>query len=460
MENKDDKKIAYKTSLICDDSLYEMTYDEKTQTTQFVKTSSSGEVEVCKEIDIGSDKFIPLPPKNMLLQKRVLLFPSEVQAYETEEKLLIDVQNFIHKYVEVSDDFESIASYYVLFTWMYDRFNEVPYLRAIGDFGSGKSRFLQTVGSICYKPIFTTGATTTSPIFRILDDAKGTLILDEADFKFSDQTADIVKVLNSGYQKGYPLLRSEGVKTYEVKAFEVFGPKIVATREMFSDQALESRFFVEHMGISKLRKDIPRTLESDFYKEGLTLRNKLLMWRLKNYFKPLKKIEEVIENIHPRLNQIAMPLLSVIKDDSISERLKKFIIEYNNELVADRGRSREADIILAILKLKKENNTSKLRIKAISDELALTTSEEDFMSSKKVGWYLHARLQLKSKRTRDGYVISLEDNMKKILFWKERFGIIDEDICGEDEHIDNDVNVVTVPPSLDIEEVRPSLPKF
>jgi hypothetical protein len=84
-----------------------------------------------------------------------------------------------------------------------DRFNEVPYLRAIGDFGSGKSRFIQSIGILCYKPVFTGGATTPSPIFRIVNEVHGTLIIDEADFKFSDMTSEIVKILNTGYQKRY-----------------------------------------------------------------------------------------------------------------------------------------------------------------------------------------------------------------------------------------------------------------
>jgi hypothetical protein len=56
--------------------------------------------------------------------------------------------------------FEQIASYYVLFSWVYDAFNELPYLRVRGNAGSGKTRLLLMVGSLCYKPIFASGAST------------------------------------------------------------------------------------------------------------------------------------------------------------------------------------------------------------------------------------------------------------------------------------------------------------
>ena len=89
-----------------------------------------------------------------------------------------------------------MAAHYVLFSWVYDAFNEVPYIRFQGDYGTGKTRALLVVGSVCYKPFFASGASTVSPIFHILDAFRGTLILDEADFRFSDEKAEIVKVLN------------------------------------------------------------------------------------------------------------------------------------------------------------------------------------------------------------------------------------------------------------------------
>src|SRR5204863_8860180 len=107
--------------------------------------------------------------------------------------------------------FLQVASFYLLFTWVYDDFNELPYLRLRGDPGCGKTRFLLTVGSLCYKPIFASGASTVSPLFRLLDAIRGTLIIDEGDFRFSDEKAEIVKILNNGNARGFPVLRSESV---------------------------------------------------------------------------------------------------------------------------------------------------------------------------------------------------------------------------------------------------------
>lgn len=261
---------------------------------------------------------------------------------------------------------------------------------------------------------------------------------DEADFKFSDMTSEIVKILNTGYQRGMPVLRSEGKGTFEVKAYDVFCPKIVATRETFSDKALESRFLVEEMGAGKLRADIPRTLDESFYKDTELIRNKLLMWRLKNYFEPIERRHDLIEGIHPRLNQIVMPLLSIIKDEAIREHLKTFIVKYNTDLVADRGLSWESDIVFAVLKLEYELKVHEITVKQITDEVNKEIDiTDDTLQARKVGWYLRSKLQLKPYKTRKGFVLSFKENRKRLDMWKERFGITDADIRGEELNVVN-----------------------
>ena len=36
---------------------------------------------------------------------------------------------------------------------------------------------------------------------------RGTLIVDEGDFRFSDEKAELVKILNNGNGRGFPVLR-------------------------------------------------------------------------------------------------------------------------------------------------------------------------------------------------------------------------------------------------------------
>jgi hypothetical protein len=214
--------------------------------------------------------------------------------------LVAAIQAFVHRYVDLSPGFEEIAAHYVLLTWIYDAFGELGYLRFRGDYGTGKTRALLTVGAVCYKPFFASGASTVSPIFHVLDAFGGTLVLDEADFRFSDATAELTKILNNGTAELNPT------------AFRVFGPKLVAMRRDFADQALESRFLTEETGQRSLRSDIPIHLPREMREEALALRNRLLAWRFHGRASAKPDPSRLVSGIAPRLNQTALALLSIV----------------------------------------------------------------------------------------------------------------------------------------------------
>ena len=418
-------KADYVSSYVTDDSLVELVYNKPKQQTQLA-VFDRGQVTYHDSLTIGGVALKPLSPRNDLLRHDVILFPSMVVDYQNEKRLLEEIQQFIHRYLDISLFFETLAAYYVLLSWVYDTFNEVPYLRALGDYGSGKTRFLQVIGSLCYKPTFAGGATTVSPIFRLLSAHRGTLVLDEADFQFSDMTADIVKILNNGYAKGFPVLRTEGQGgKFAVKTFDVFSPKIIATREKFKDKALESRFLVEVMEGRTLRDDILLSLPPQFHAEARFLRSKLLLWRFRNYNRNVV-VEEIKDDaISPRLRQIIQPLLRIIHTQEMRQELMQFVTNYNREMIADRGMSREADALAALLRCA-HAGASEITIKQITDAFNNEVEERETVSHKRMGWMLRERLQLKTQRREQGYVVSLPDNAEKIAALTEKYGLGDD----------------------------------
>jgi hypothetical protein len=410
-------------------------YQDKISSTSFVRLDGD-KVETFQDffVDPRESTFAPYPASNSIIKNNLVLFPSIASEYESEEKLLEEIRVFVHHYLDLSPFFERIVPYYVLFTWVYDKFNELPYLRAIGDYGSGKSRFLKVIGSLCYKPIFANGATTVSPIFRLIDEFKGTLILDEADFNVSDYSSEMIKILNSGHSKGMPVIRSEGKedKNYEPRAFNVYCPKIIATRGFYRDKALESRFIVEEMGYRKLRSDIPINIPSSFDSEALVIRNKLLMFRLKNYDKIVIKNELVDPTLEPRLNQIIVPLMSIISDPKLREDLGKSVREYHQQMVRDRGMEMDGQI-LEVIKELIDSGVEEPLIGQIRENLSEKYGEdyEKKITAKGVGSKIRQSFKLKTEKTRDGYKIP-QSETEKLDFYFERFGIV------------NDVNVVNI----------------
>ncbi|MBI4469803.1 MAG: hypothetical protein HY650_10845 [Acidobacteria bacterium] len=422
---KKDTATPMASAVLTDGSLIEMVCrPEENRTLLCIFTE--GQVRYETSLLVNNIRFAPYSPRNNLLLNEVVLLPSEATDYESEQALVEEIRAFIHKYVDVSPLFEQIASYYVLFSWVHDAFNELPYLRIRGDTGSGKTRCLLTVGSLCYKPIFASGASTVSPLFRILDAFRGTMIIDECDFRFSDEKAEIVKILNNGNARGFPVLRSESVggKEYSPRAYTVFGPKLVATRGYFEDRALESRCLTEEVGGRRLREDIPLNLTSAYKQEARDLRNKLLMFRFRNFGRCQVDPSLVDRSIEPRLSQIFVPLLSVIGDSQARETLRQVAREYHRELVADRGMDVEAKVLEILRELRDSPYDGALSIKEIRDRFA-ARYEEDFerkITPHWIGFIIRRKLQLRTERRHGNYVIAPTEGDKLVRLF-EKYGI-------------------------------------
>ena len=409
-----------------DGTILEMSFKPENHETGFV-IWQKGNWRTAKSFETANhDRLTPFSANNNLIKNEVVLFPSMPEEYGTEDQLLAEIQGFIHSYVDLSPLFEQIASYYVLFSWIHDGFNELPYLRVRGDTGSGKTRFLLTVGSLCYKPIFASGASTVSPLFRILDSFHGTLIVDEGDFRFSDEKAEIVKILNNGNAKGFPVLRTETVgakKEFNPVAYQVFGPKLVATRGFFEDRALESRCLTEEMGQSRLRDNIPINLTSDHKTEALRIRNKLLLFRFRNLNK--RQVTESLINraIEPRLNQIFAPLLSIIDDEKARQELKDLEQCYQAELIADRGMETEAQLLQVIRDLFANSPDGRVSVKEICNLFADRHADdyERKITPKWIGYLLRRKLQLKTCKSDGVFVISPFEN-NRLAYLYEKYG--------------------------------------
>lgn len=413
------------SALLADGSQVEMVYQPDSRRTLF-SIYKEGKTHYEPTLLDGNRRLVPYSPNNNLLHHEVVLFPSEAAEYESEQQLVEEIQGFIHRYVDVSPLFEQIASYYVLFSWVYDAFNELPYLRLRGDTGSGKTRFLLTAGSLCYKPIFASGASTVSPLFRILDAFRGTLIVDEGDFRFSDEKAELVKILNNGNGRGFPVLRSESVsgREFSPKAYSVFGPKLIATRGYFQDRALESRCLTEEMGGRRLREDIPINLTDEYKAEARELRNKLLMFRFHNLGKCQIDPSMVDRSIEPRLAQIFVPLLSVIEDAGARQALRQLMRDYHRELVADRGMDIEAQVLEIIQELRNDEYGAGLSIKEIASRF-IERHGEDFerkVTPHWIGQIVRRKLQLKTEKRHGSYVVASTEGPKLARLF-ERYGI-------------------------------------
>ena len=379
----------------------------------------------------------PIPASNNLIKHRALLLAEKAEPFGTVKELAADIGQYLYRYVDLSSDFERIAACYVLLTWVYDAFNELPYLRLRGDFGSGKTRALTVVGEICFRPFFASGASTVSPIFHTLDTFRGTLVLDEADFRFTDEKSELVKIFNNGNVRGFPVLRTAMTtkREFDPRAFTVFGPKVVGMRDAFEDQALESRFLTEEMGQRKLRTDIPINLPEKQKEEALLLRNKLLMYRFETLSGVKVRSELVDRTLSPRLNQILVPLLSIIDDEALQADIRVTVRRHQEALYSERATTLEAAVLDGLLTLCDEDEKASVRIGDIASAV-IRKHGNDFsrpITNRLIGEVLRRRLRLITLKSHGVYVVPVTEQ-PKVVQLAQRFGLIERD-AEEDQPV-------------------------
>jgi hypothetical protein len=365
-----------------------------------------------------------VPYDDELIGKGAVWLPERAEEYEDTLTLLHEIQEFIHDYVEIEAIYERLSSYYVLFTWVYDAFFNLPYLRALGDTGSGKTRLITTVGALCYKPCFMAGAITPAPIYRAIDIYGGTLVLDEADFKDSEMYAEIVKILNVGFQRDYPVIRmQQELKGFKHRAFGVFCPKLIATRERFKDDALESRCITVVMRPCR-RRDIPILLSHEFAERAREIRNMLLMFRFRNLAETRPNLTLINETLEPRLNQVLVPLASIIPEQEFREEFSDLMEQYQREIVTDRTTKWEAEVVEALWEMWRNESRKKCRMKEIALRVnAKRDQEDEKMTSHRAGYIVRQKLYLSTFKERGVYVLYLEDNQDAIEGLARRYGI-------------------------------------
>ena len=127
------KKIKPKTiSFIdCHDGrLVEIIGDkDKKGSTMFVVYKVIEEsVEVVDQVDVDGERYIP--PFDDLIGTGTIL-PC-LNLWNLKELMMV-IDRFIYRYLDISDAYRKLSSYYILLSWIYDCFETIPYLRALGD---------------------------------------------------------------------------------------------------------------------------------------------------------------------------------------------------------------------------------------------------------------------------------------------------------------------------------------
>jgi hypothetical protein len=282
------------------------------------------------------------PLDNQDVETYQVLLPTEAAEYGGDDQLFEEITAFMNRWHEQPEENERVLdALYAFMTYLRDLLPQVCYRRALGDWGTAKSTFVETLGAVCYRPFFTAGCSSEASLRRTFDLWRGTALIDEADFsKRSDLFAPIMRIMNIGYDGRFGWYRCcDDKDPTKILSFYVYGPKLLATRKRFADHALESR--CQTFMSQENRTPMPLFRLRQFVEEALRIRNKLLMWRFRNYQRLKDSITATIEDpaayeelygkdsqVSSRIKQITFPL-SLVAGDKMRETIKSFAEEHD-----------------------------------------------------------------------------------------------------------------------------------
>ena len=302
---------------------------------------TTGSTEYVKNLEFNGKEYFPISDE--LMKKGAIQLPTDIEEYGTDKELIDEITDYLYTYFEVPPFYEMFLPYLIMFYWVYDKFPFVPYVHFVGLTGTGKTTAQETFGSICYKPIDVAGAITMSPIFRVATEWKGTLLLDEFE-PGGDAYKEIILLLKTGVGNK-AVLRTEGDKEKKVQVYTIKSPKIFTSEKPITDAGLQSRTLVIHM--SKTKKRIPLYKLDDDIDMAIHIRNKLLLWRLRNLNKiDLRQIKYGFDELKPfdrRVQQVITPIY-YLSDEITRESIVEFAKVQEEETKRERQESIEGQI--------------------------------------------------------------------------------------------------------------------
>jgi hypothetical protein len=337
-------------------------------------------------------------------------------------ELFMLMKDCIEKYVDITTECSFLAAAFALSTWFADRLSVVPYLAICGPLESGKSTLLRLLHCLCRRAIHA-AAITPASLYRLSALVRPTLLIDEEDFGSDRTSRDMKRLLRGGNRQG-PRILCNG------RAFENFGPKVIASRVPCDDAALVSRSISVVMSPSG--RDVP-LLDLDTEQElSDAMQPMLEMFRLKNYSRVVPSQHPAFLKFPPRLRDNARALAApMLGNEELQQRLAGALESQLHSMQFERFNEPEMVVMLALYRLYHAVNRDAY-VHELTDEtnrILHGNGERHFYSPKRVGQILNKSLGFYTRRRGEGYRVEMTPAIgRKIHCQAKAMGINRSDI--------------------------------
>ena len=339
-----------------------------------------------------STTYQPLSPSSWLL-------PGKPIPYGTTEELWSEVRGFIWDHLDIEiDGLYDVMTAWVLVSWVIDRFDSIGYLHFHGPKNSGKTRGLDLLQYLCFRPLLSPSASGAA-LFRALDAYHPTFLLDEFEMyeAMKESKAEILGIVNAGYRRGQTVLRITGMKEGNpiLKGFNVFGPKALSSIEPLPP-SLSSRCILFPM--TKAYRKVRVLIDKERAGE---LRSKLLNYRFDHLFDEPSE-DSSIDLPDGRLIEMYYPLKEVAPTEKIKDAILKCgRRQYNASVEEDRA-TIEAQVFGLVIDMLEEKPVLEIPQSEIRQRFNVgITNPKEGIGNRRLGTVLD-RLNFASKTVKLG----------------------------------------------------------
>jgi hypothetical protein len=328
----------------------------------FITIDGSGRIDVVSEIVVhhvdNSETIIRpqtnLPYEEYIVKKEWFENPetnSDDNIWAMGSKLLTEYVDFL----EPCQCNLSMASTKV--SYFNEAFQALPYLYAVGDTESGKSRWAKVLLKLCYRPLYG-DSPPSADIYEFITNSGNVIIEDEA--QGFEKDVHKLKIYKSGYQAGAKVARiqiSRNTGERHQSYYNVYGLKIFAGEELAKNRGFLDRLIILPFVKGKPQKDEFDPKDEAAFQE---VRGRLLAVRITFLAKKSKAPEYACEEawFEGRSKELYKPLLAVTPDSEREPILEAARRRYEDKR-ADLSESIEAKTIIAYQEAVKENKDNR-----------------------------------------------------------------------------------------------------
>ena len=207
-------------------------------------------------------------------------------------------------------------------TYFHILFNAYPYAYHGGTTATGKSKALMISGGLAFNAILSNNMST-SAIFRLIQNARSTLLLDETErlstTRMDPRVQEFRSILLSGYKRGgqavYRVEKDKDTESQNIMPFEVYGPKRLANIHGLEDiVGNRCKSTIHRRSINDCITKIDPAVEKE---EWAKLRGQLSILFLQ-YWKEVKQIYDTLdpselEGLDGREFELWRPIIALAK---------------------------------------------------------------------------------------------------------------------------------------------------